>query len=577
MTHRYVYGVNKLSLMGCSGPCTVTHMTDNAAPPAGPLVTGSEIARLAGVTRAAVSNWRRRYDDFPAPSGGSASSPLFDLAEIQAWLAEQRKGQDVSEEVRLWQVLRGAYGDDMIAGLAEAARILADSKSADSGALPADAVRLLRGLAENSSAGAVASALAERFTDSVRRAGSDRVTSPGIVRAVRHFAGEVGVGATLFDPACGIGTLLLTVGPERGPRRLGQESDARSACFGQLRADLTGVSDVEIVAGDSLRHDRWADLKADLIVCDPPIGDSDWGREELLLDPRWELGTPSRAEGELAWLQHAYAHAAPGGRVLMVMPASVAYRKAGRRIRAELVRRGILTQVTALPPGVAASHALPVHLWHLRRPKSSGDAVTRVRMVDLTGNDPDGSLDPRPDQVAEVALIDLLDDTVDLTPGRHVEESHRDYAAEYQALRDELAEHLRVLDALLPELTAAGAPGALDGPSVSVADLTRAGLVEHADPEPVSVSDQLDTDFLRGFLRSAANARRSTSASGTFRLDGKGARIPQMDIAEQRRYGAAFRALQEFEERARRVSELSREAAALARDGLGNGALSPKS
>ncbi|WP_306191298.1 N-6 DNA methylase [Streptomyces sp. MK5] len=552
-------------------------MTDNAAPPAGPLVTGSEIARLAGVTRAAVSNWRRRYDDFPAPSGGSASSPLFDLAEIQAWLAEQRKGQDVSEEVRLWQVLRGAYGDDMIAGLAEAARILADSKSADSGALPADAVRLLRGLAENSSAGAVASALAERFTDSVRRAGSDRVTSPGIVRAVRHFAGEVGVGATLFDPACGIGTLLLTVGPERGPRRLGQESDARSACFGQLRADLTGVSDVEIVAGDSLRHDRWADLKADLIVCDPPIGDSDWGREELLLDPRWELGTPSRAEGELAWLQHAYAHAAPGGRVLMVMPASVAYRKAGRRIRAELVRRGILTQVTALPPGVAASHALPVHLWHLRRPKSSGDAVTRVRMVDLTGNDPDGSLDPRPDQVAEVALIDLLDDTVDLTPGRHVEESHRDYAAEYQALRDELAEHLRVLDALLPELTAAGAPGALDGPSVSVADLTRAGLVEHADPEPVSVSDQLDTDFLRGFLRSAANARRSTSASGTFRLDGKGARIPQMDIAEQRRYGAAFRALQEFEERARRVSELSREAAALARDGLGNGALSPKS
>jgi hypothetical protein len=77
-------------------------------------------------------------------------------------------------------------------------------------------------------------------------------------------------------------------------------------------------------------------------------------------------------------------------------------------------------------------------------------------------------------------------------------------------------------------------------------------------------------------LRSAANTRRSTSASGTFRLDGRGARIPQMDIAEQRRYGTAFRALQEFEERTRRVAELSREAAALARDGLGNGALTPE-
>jgi hypothetical protein len=117
--------------------------------------------------------------------------------------------------------------------------------------------------------------------------------------------------------------------------------------------------------------------------------------------------------------------------------------------------------------------------------------------------------------------------------------------------------------------------GSLDGPTVSVADLARAGLVEYGDPEPVSISDQLDTDYLQGFLRSVANTRRSTSTSGTYRLDGKGARIPQMDITEQRRYGAAFRALQEFEERARRVVELSRDAATLARDGLGNGALAP--
>jgi hypothetical protein len=134
---------------------------------------------------------------------------------------------------------------------------------------------------------------------------------------------------------------------------------------------------------------------------------------------------------------------------------------------------------------------------------------------------------------------------------------------------------VRLLADLLPTLMGGVGPSALEGPSVSVADLARAGLVEYGDPEPVSVSDQLDTDYLQGFLRSAANTRRSTSASGTYRLDGKGARIPQMDIDEQRRYGAAFRALQEFEERARKVAELSKQAAALARDGLGNGALAP--
>ncbi|MEU3346046.1 N-6 DNA methylase [Streptomyces sp. NPDC006700] len=550
-------------------------MTDNAAPPAGPLVTGSEIARLAGVTRAAVSNWRRRYDDFPAPTGGGVSSPLFDLAEVKTWLDKQRKGQDLSEEVQLWQALRGAYGDDMVTALADVATVLAGAPTKRPEALSKEAATLARRLADSASPGEVVDGLAERFTDSVRRAGSDQVTSPRIVRAVRHLAGEVADGATVLDPACGIGTLLLAVGPERGPRRIGQEVDARSARFAQLRADLTGRTGADITAGDSLRDDRWSDLKADLVVCDPPVGDTDWGREELLLDSRWELGIPSRAEGELAWLQHAYAHTAPGGRVIMVMPASVAYRKAGRRIRAELVRRGILTQVTALPPGSAVSHALPVHIWQLHRPLSLGDPATSVRMVDLTRNDPDGPLDARPDQSTDVPLIELLDDVVDLTPGRYVRESHRDYVAEYRQLRSELAEQVGMLAELLPALGAGGRLSAPDGPSVSVADLTRAGLVEYGGAEPVSISDQLDTDFLQGFLRSVANTRRSTSASGTFRLDGKGARVPQMDIAEQRRYGAAFRALQEFEERARRIAELSRDAAALARDGLANGALEP--
>jgi len=44
---------------------------------------------------------------FPS-GGGGASSPLFDLAAVQAWLDKQRKGQAVSAEVSLWQVLLAA-------------------------------------------------------------------------------------------------------------------------------------------------------------------------------------------------------------------------------------------------------------------------------------------------------------------------------------------------------------------------------------------------------------------------------------------------------------------------------------
>lgn len=108
-----------------------------------------------------------------------------------------------------------------------------------------------------------------------------------------------------------------------------------------------------------------------------------------------------------------------------------------------------------------------------------------------------------------------------------------------------------------------------------MADLSRAGLVDLADGEPRSTSDQLDTDYLRGFLRSASNNRRSTSSSGSFRLDAKGARVPRMAVEEQRRYGAAFRALREFEEYVAEVARLTEQAGALARDGLTSGALTP--
>ncbi|MFE6554232.1 class I SAM-dependent DNA methyltransferase [Streptomyces sp. NPDC057746] len=550
-------------------------MTDNAASSVGPLVTGSEIARLAGVTRAAVSNWRRRYEDFPAPAGGATNSPLYALTDVQEWLDKQRKGQEVSPEVELWQAMRAAYGEQMVAGLAQVAGVLAGAREPR---LPDDIATRVHELARTESPVDLVNGLTERFMDSARRAGSDQVTPERVVRAICHFAPELPANATVFDPACGIGVLLLSVASKPKMHCFGQELDVDSARFAQLRADLLGRSGVRIVAGDSLRADEWPDLKADLVVCDPPAGVTEWGREELLLDSRWELGTPSKAEGELAWLQHAYAHTDPGGQVLMVMPASVAYRKAGRRIRAELVRRGIVRQVIALPPGTATSHALPVHLWCLQRPENTAgsEANRTVRMVDLTGNSPEGSLEPSPDQVADVPLIELLDDTVDLTPGSHLRSRHRDYPAEYTALSKELEDQIRRLAGLLPGLAPGGGSGSLESATTSVADLARAGLVEYDGPEPVSASEQLDTDYLQGFLRSSVNTRRTTSASGTYRLEGRSARIPRMGIDEQRRYGAAFRALSAFEEGMRKVDELSRQLAEVARDGLATGALAPE-
>src|ERR1700722_11772442 len=64
--------------------------------PEGDEITAAAIARLAGVGRAAVSNWRKRYPGFPQPVGGSFTSPTFDRAEVVEWLEATGKADQLS-------------------------------------------------------------------------------------------------------------------------------------------------------------------------------------------------------------------------------------------------------------------------------------------------------------------------------------------------------------------------------------------------------------------------------------------------------------------------------------------------
>jgi hypothetical protein len=531
-----------------------------------PLVPPAEIARMAGVTRAAVSNWRRRHADFPEPAGGTASAPLFALPDVRRWLESQGKGQAVADEVRLWHALRAERGADMAGALVAVAAELSGEPAERP--LSAATAELVAELARERTPGELVGDLARRFVASATRSGGEHVSTPALVRVVRHFAGDV--KGVVYDPACGIGDLLLSVGGAKVAARAGQDAAEGLPEFVRLRAALEQRSGtIQVAHGDALRDDRFPRLKADLVVCDPPSGQADWGRDDLLLDPRWEIALPPKAEGDLAWLQHCYFHTAPGGHALVVLPASAAYRRSGRRIRAELVRGGILDTLVALPGGLAAGHSAPVHLWVLRRPTRQPGPDARVRMIDLADADLTGPIDP--DRVADVPVISLLDEDADLTPSRHVA-AGAPGAAAYRKARARFEELLGELHEALPRLP----EGTEDiASTVNVSELVRGGLVRIEDGRPVSTTDQLDTDFLLGFLKSAANTRRNTSGSGTHRTDPRGARVPQMDPDRQRTYGAVFRELETFVQRLEEAAKIGRRAVQLAHDGLTSGTLEP--
>ncbi len=58
--------------------------------PARDLVTGAEIARMAGVTRQAVHQWSRK-PDFPSSITRGRAGPLWERAHVLGWLASGRR------------------------------------------------------------------------------------------------------------------------------------------------------------------------------------------------------------------------------------------------------------------------------------------------------------------------------------------------------------------------------------------------------------------------------------------------------------------------------------------------------
>ena len=76
-----------------------------------------EIAEMAGVTRAAVANWRKRFRDFPDPSAELRSGPVFHRAQVRRWLGKRRGG--VARVIAMLNIKRGAGTSTTAVALAE--------------------------------------------------------------------------------------------------------------------------------------------------------------------------------------------------------------------------------------------------------------------------------------------------------------------------------------------------------------------------------------------------------------------------------------------------------------------------
>lgn len=472
-------------------------------------VNAADVARLADVGRAAVSNWRKRFDDFPQPVGGTATSPAFSLGQVEQWLRRHGRYVEVPPLERIWQWLR-TVGDDLRLGEAvgytgafllylrrdpsgwkklsrlsddqmlkqlpaAVSRTVTDLPGELSHELEIDPA-LIRAIAEVGTEQGFAETFEEicaRYVDAHSR--RLLVTPQKVARLMVRIAGTS--GGTVMDPSCGIGTLLLA---SEATRAFGQDVNESAARLTAVRLLLHDTEAV-IRSGDSLRADAFPGERVDAVVCNPPFNDRGWGYEELTSDPRWEYGLPPRGESELAWLQHCLAHVRPGGLVVIMMPGVAASRRSGRRVRGNLLRAGVLRAVMTLSAGAAPASSGAPDLWVLRRPDLDDQPTFDVLMVNA-GEDlelaetawhayNDGA--ELPDASRTVRIIDLLDEEVALTPAHRVSGLSQSKPSAFIEARKHAMAALARLD--IPTLTPSARRREL--PMTSVGELARAGVV----------------------------------------------------------------------------------------------------
>ncbi|MDE0345087.1 MAG: class I SAM-dependent DNA methyltransferase, partial [Boseongicola sp.] len=164
------------------------------------------------------------------------------------------------------------------------------------------------------------------FAGAERKRGGEFYTPRSVVRLLvemmEPYKGRV------YDPCCGAGGMFVQSErfvKEHGGRVgdiaiYGQESNYTTWRLARMNLAVRGIdADIRWNNEGSFHKDELPDLKADLILANPPFNVSDWGGDRLREDARWRFGVPPTGNANYAWLQHIHHHLAPKGTAGMVV------------------------------------------------------------------------------------------------------------------------------------------------------------------------------------------------------------------------------------------------------------------
>jgi type I restriction enzyme M protein len=266
----------------------------------------------------------------------------------------------------------------------------------------------------NETMGLVFEELIRKFAEASNETAGEHFTPREVIQLIVHclFAGDdealskSGVVRTMYDPTAGTGGILSvgeavakSINSSAIIRLFGQELNDESYAICKADMLIKGQDPRNIVRGNTLSADGFANEKFDYQASNPPFG-VDWKKVKDVVEGehkkkgfagRFGPGLPRVSDGSLLFLMHLISKMRPksegGGRIGIVLNGSPLFTgDAGSgesEIRRWILENDLLDAIIALPNDLFYNTGIATFIWILDNDKKA-DRKGKVQLIDAT-------------------------------------------------------------------------------------------------------------------------------------------------------------------------------------------------
>lgn len=224
-----------------------------------------------------------------------------------------------------------------------------------------------------------------KFASDAGKKSGEFFTPAGPSRLVATLA-TVGLdeAKTVGDCTCGSASMLLEVQKHLTKQRVGhfygQENNATTYNLARMNMLMHGIDyqNFDIYKGDTLREDKYGDVKMTVQVCNPPYSLKYDANPALLDDPRYSGAgkLPPKSYADYAFVEHMLYHMdEQDGRVAVLLPRGVLYRGGAEQTIREYIVRDLnrLDAVILLAPNLFHGTSISVCLLVLKSNRGANE------------------------------------------------------------------------------------------------------------------------------------------------------------------------------------------------------------